>query len=291
MPLELGHIFCSLRLNYTNAMARMNFTFNGDRMHFRTLFTAAIVIVGSVGFAHSSAALTTSALAADASQGQTEITGRRGPDLQAPLVALETDTDGRPLLKVEELDRLELRVAAYSGHLDTAIGQLPLPIGSRIDPGDGTFTWLLGPGFIGTYELVFDTWQGTRAVRVVVYPQGMLSRPQVIIDTPTEYSENSGAFIVAGWAVDPKATVGTGIDVIHVWAYPATGGAPMFLGATKLDGERPDVQAIYGDRARYSGYGLIANALPPGTYDLAAFGWSMELQDFLPATTRRITVR
>ena len=248
-------------------------------MPHRTLWTASILIVATFGFAQSSAALTGS-----------EVTGRRGPYLQAPLVALETDTDGRFIFKVEELDRLELRVAAFAGHLATPIGDLPLPVGSRLDPFDGTFTWLLGPGFIGRYDLVFDTWQGTRVVRVTVYPQGMLSRPQLVIDTPTESSEHSGAFIVAGWAIDPTATEGTGIDVIHVWAYPASGEPPIFLGATKLDGERPDVEEIYGERARNSGFGLIAT-LPPGTYMLAAFPWSMEVRDFLPASIRVMTVR
>ena len=29
----------------------------------------------------------------------------------------------------------------------------------------------------------------------------------------------SGPFVVAGWALDPKATMGTGIDTLHAWAY------------------------------------------------------------------------
>ena len=259
----------------------MNTTLNGSRRPFRTLCTATILIVATFGIARSGSA----------SEEPTEITGRRGWNLQAPLVALTTDADGVLTLKAEELDRIELRVAAMSGHLATPVGDLPLPIGSRIDPGDGTFTWLLGPGFIGGYELVFDTMQGTRTVRVLLYPQGMLSRPQVVIDTPTADSENSGDFIVAGWAVDPNATVGTGIDVIHLWAYPVSGQPPIFLGATPLTGERPDVEQIYGERARQSGYGFRITALAPGTYDLAAFAWSIEIQGFLPATTQRITVR
>ncbi len=256
-------------------------------MPFRTLATAAITIVATFGLARSSAASGNVAV----SQSPTEVTGRRGMDLQAPLVALETDADGWFTLKAEELDRVELRVAAFGGHLATPIGDLPLPIGSRIDPLDGTFTWLLGPGFIGRYDLVFDTWEGTRAVRVMVYPQGMLSRPQVVIDTPTEDSENSSNFMVAGWAVDPNSRDGSGIDVIHVWAYPVSGGAPVFLGAAKLDDERSDVKAIYGDRARNSSFGVMVGGLSHGTYLLAAFAWSIELQDFLPASTRWITVR
>lgn len=253
-------------------------------MPFRTLVTAALTIVATVGLAPSS-------MASGNISSPAELMGRRGMDLQAPLVALETDADGWFTLKAEELDRVELRVSAIGGHLSTPIGDLPLPVGSRLDPFDGTFTWLLGPGFIGRYDLVFDTLQGMRSVRVMVYPQGMLSRPQVVIDTPTEDSENSGAFMVAGWAVDPHSTEGSGIDVIHVWAYPMLGGAPIFLGAAKLDGERPDVQEIYGERATNSSYGVAVGPLPRGTYLLAAFAWSMELRDFLPASTRTITVR
>jgi len=31
----------------------------------------------------------------------------------------------------------------------------PLPIGSTLDAKKGTFSWLPGPGFLGTYNLVF----------------------------------------------------------------------------------------------------------------------------------------
>jgi hypothetical protein len=224
-------------------------------------------------------------------EGGTVIAGRRGMDLSAPFTPLARDPEGVLSLSAEELDRMEIGAGASGGHLRSAIGDLPLPIGSRIDPVDGTFTWQPGPGFIGRYDLVFDTAQGAQTVRVTLYPQGMLTRPQVVIDTPAAGDENTGRFTVAGWAVDPKAPSGTGIDAIHAWAYPASGGLPIFLGATTLTGDRPDVGAIYGDRAIRSGYGLSVVSLPPGTYDLAVFAWSTVTQDFVPATTRRVTIR
>ena len=224
-------------------------------------------------------------------RGPDPITGRRGLDMNAPLLPLERNASGVLSLAAEELDRVELRVRASRGYLRTSIGDLPLPIGSRLDPTDGTFTWLAGPGFLGAYDLVFETPRGTQTVRVTLYPQGMFTRPQVIIDGPAHGEDVSGSFVVAGWAVDPGARGGLGIEAIHVWAYPADGGEPIFLGATTPAGARPDVAEIYGARARESGYGISVSSLPPGTYTLAVFGWSSSRAEFLPASTRAVTVK
>jgi hypothetical protein len=51
------------------------------------------------------------------------------------------------------------------------------------------------------------------------------------------------------------------------------------------------VAALLGERFRHSGYGMIVEALPPGTYDLAVFAWSTSAGDFLPAKLVRVTVR
>jgi hypothetical protein len=119
----------------------------------------------------------------------------------------------------------------------------------------------------------------------------MLSRPQVVIDLPEPGSTVSEQLTVAGWALDPNATSGTGIDALHVWAYPVHGGLPIFLGTAILGGERPDVADIYGAHALKSGYGLTVNALPSGEYDLAVFAWKSGDVQFLPASTRRIVVQ
>jgi hypothetical protein len=98
--------------------------------------------------------------------------------------------------------------------------------------------------------------------------------------------------LIAGWAIDTDDEVGTGIDAIHVWAYPVGNpDAPQFVGSATYGGERPDVGAIFGDRFTHSGYGLIIDSLAPGTYDLAVFAWSSARQQFAPAKVVRVTVR
>ena len=107
--------------------------------------------------------------------------------------------------------------------------------------------------------------------------------PQVVIDVAGP--------VVAGWAADLDAPSGTGIDTLHVWAYPRGGGDPIFLGATAYGGVRPDVAAVYGEQFRKSGYGLAVRGLDPGSYDLAVFAWSLAKQDFLPAKVVPIEIK
>jgi hypothetical protein len=97
------------------------------------------------------------------------VPGRRGFKLDAPLEAFRPDGYGVVTIHSDPLDRLELKTRATSGHLRTASGLQPLPVGSRLD-GDGTFTWHPGAAFIGSYDLVFESAIGVREVRVVLEP-------------------------------------------------------------------------------------------------------------------------
>lgn len=230
------------------------------------------------------------------------ISGRRGYDLDAPFRLLPVSASGRTVVYGEELDRFELRLRDadghhYTGYTRAGTGLRALPIGSRIDPETGVFTWAPGVGFVHAYDLVFVRWSdgqavARREVRFVLDPKGSNRRgPQVTIDTPAANAAVGGSFAIAGWAIDLDDRVGTGIDTLHVWAYPAGGGDPIFVGAAAYGGARPDVAAIYGDRFRHSGYGIGVDALPPGEYDLAVFAWSVVKDGFVPAKVMRVTVR
>ena len=137
-------------------------------------------------------------------------------------------------------------------------------------------------------------------VRVVLNPKGSNRvGPQTIIDLPIPPEGGSyrvtERIVVAGWAADLDATADRGVDAVHVWAYPVTAegghGSPIWIGAAAYGGARPDVAAIYGDRFRDTGYGIIVRGLAPGTYDLAVFAYSTVAGGFVPAKTVRVTVR
>jgi hypothetical protein len=225
------------------------------------------------------------------------LTGRRGFDRDQPFNELRA-SGIRTALQAEELDRVELRLESetdrYTGYVRVGETLAALPIGSHL--ASGTFTWQAGVGFVGSYDLVFVRWNGSTAadrteVRVVLHPQGTLARALVMIDSPAADQSTDGAFTVAGWAADPSSIAGTGIDAIHVWAYPVDRSPAIFLGTATLDGRRPDVAAVHGARFLGSGYGLTVSVLAAGTYDLAVFAWQTASGTFLPARTVRITVR
>lgn len=237
------------------------------------------------------------------------IRGRRGFDLQAALIDFAPE-DGRTLVQAEELDRIELRLATAAGHtftgyLRTIDGLGPLPAGSALDSATGTFTWGAGPGFIGTYDFSFVRWTDGEAVarqdvRVVLNPRRSdRVGPQVVIDVPVAAQGRPAvvdrSFFLSGWAIDLDSPADAGMDAVHVWAYPvdATGTYqwPQFLGPAIFGGSRPDVGATYGLRFETSGYGMIVQALAPGTYDIAVFAHSTLRNDFVPAKTVRVVVR
>ena len=226
----------------------------------------------------------------------TSLQGRRGFDLEGPFRTYQYDADGLAVVQAEELDRIELRTDASEGYLTTASGVQPLPFGARLD-ANGVFTWQPGVAFLGTYDFVFVGAAGAKRVRVVLNPKGTgRVGPQVVIDTPSHEAHGTSRpfdapFVVAGWAADLDADVDSGIDTIHVWAYPVTGAGPVFLGTASLGGARPDVAAVYGERFRHSGYGINVSGLAPGGYDVAVFAWSTVTGGFVPAKTVRVHVR
>jgi hypothetical protein len=131
----------------------------------------------------------------------------------------------------------------------------------------------------GTYDLnaygrstVTGLFNGMGSVRVSV------SHPQGYIDTPGPgWSAQTRPFGMSGWAADTGATTGTGVDAIHVWAYPVSGAPPQFVGAASNGASRPDVGAYLGSsQFSNSGFSLLVNSsnLPAGAYYLYALGRS-----------------
>jgi hypothetical protein len=146
----------------------------------------------------------------------------------------------------------------------------------------------------GSYQLMVFGWVAAsggfavaRSVQIVVQASTLL-----VVDTPPNSATVDRTFLLAGWAFDPSAPVGPGVDTIHTWAFPAAGGAPVFLGVPAYGASRPDVGAFFGNtRFTRTGYNLAVSSLPPGTYDLIVFAHSAVTNAFDAAQVVRVTVR
>jgi hypothetical protein len=91
------------------------------------------------------------------------------------------DADGIVPIRCQELERIELRVSHAGNKVEgyLVVGQRlkRLPIGSTLESRTGKFSWIPGPGFIGTYRLVFveTDGQGEKSreeIMVMIVPRG-----------------------------------------------------------------------------------------------------------------------
>jgi hypothetical protein len=111
------------------------------------------------------------------------------------------------------------------------------------------------------------------------------------IDVPRTGSTVGNGFTIGGWALDLGSPSGIGVDSVQVWAYPATGAAPMFVGVATQGVSRPDVGTAYGStRFGPSGYTLASPTLPAGSYNLVVFAHSTVTGTFNNSKSVRITV-
>jgi hypothetical protein len=101
------------------------------------------------------------------------------------------------------------------------------------------------------------------------------------IDIPgPEATFSDGVFDIAGWSIDRAEPTGTGVDTLHVYAYPnpGSGQPPIFLGVATTGFARSDVAALYGARFTNSGYNLTVDraavGMTPGVYSIVVHSHS-----------------
>jgi glucose/arabinose dehydrogenase len=213
-----------------------------------------------------------------------------------PREELLPDATGRLAARMPAQGRLEVALGEgiRAGYL-VANGTLrALPPGSRLDAAIGLFTWHPMLGYLGTYELTFVRENGTQVpISVTLEPEGIApGHIDMAIDHPAAGATVHGAFTVEGWALDTGAWQGSGIGAVHVWAQRVDMPAveSQFLGASELNGGRPDVATIYGKQFERAGWALSVPGLAPGTYDLTAYVWRTSTQQFEDARSVRIIV-
>ena len=149
---------------------------------------------------------------------------------------------------------------------------------------------------VGEYDLavfgfstVTNQFDLIRAVRITVTAQPTDMRAS--IDGPPPGADVRQPFAMSGWALDALSPSGTGVDAIHVWAYPQGGTtAPIFVGAATLGLPRPDVASLFGARFAPSGFALTVHDLLPGSYLLVAYARSTATGTFTPFTRHVVVV-
>jgi hypothetical protein len=126
---------------------------------------------------------------------------------------------------------------------------------------------------VGTYTLVAyarSTVSGAFA-QVDAVTVTVAAQPFMNLEAPSDGGTVGTSFTVGGWALDLSAASGsTGVDAVHVWAFPTSGAAPIFVGAN-YGGARPDVGAVFGPAFTNSGFHLDVTNFPPGSYYLVAY--------------------
>jgi hypothetical protein len=110
------------------------------------------------------------------------------------------------------------------------------------------------------------------------------------IDVPAAGAAVGPSVRVAGWAIEFGAASGTGVDAVHVWAYPSSGGAPLLIGVAQYGLARSDVGAIFGSRYGPSGFD-VTGTLPAGGYTIVAFAHSPTSNTFAGVQLVHVTVQ
>jgi glucose/arabinose dehydrogenase len=197
------------------------------------------------------------------------------------------------------VDAIEVRAAPTGGGASVVIGAATYGI-ARPDVGAAFGSQFTSSGYQmlvrglppGSWQITVSarstltgTYTQSRTVTVRVLPSAW-----IIVDTPTPGSVTSG-FVVAGWAIDASAASGTGVDAVHLWAYPEAGGAPVFVGANTAWVARPDVGAIFGSAFTPSGYQIVTMPLASGAWNLVVFARSTFTGTFSLSAVVPVTVR
>jgi len=149
-----------------------------------------------------------------------------------------------------------------------------------------------GPGAYQVVAYAHSSATGTfdASASALVTVQAPATRPRAALDTPVERATVGGSFFVGGWALDAAAAGGTGVDAVHVYAFPSGGGSPAFLGVAAYGTTRPDVGSAYGGAFTSSGFGLAATPLAPGAYTLVVY-FRSTISGVFSSVAHAITVR
>jgi hypothetical protein len=186
--------------------------------------------------------------------------------------------------KVGTSTQVLLGAATYGGTRADVGGAF----GSRFAPSAFGLTVTLAPGVydISTYahSTVTNSFNNVKTTRVVV-------GPVMALDTPAKNQTVTSAATAQGWSVDLRASSGTGVDAVHVYAYPTNGGSPVFVGVAEYGLARADVANLFGAQFQNCAWRVPLSTVPRGSYNLIAYGHSTVSGQFDAVQTVKINVQ
>jgi YVTN family beta-propeller protein len=180
-----------------------------------------------------------------------------------------------------------ISVPAPSGCSWTAVASVPwITVSPTSGSGFATVTYSVGANS-----------GEPRSATVTIAGQPVLVRqtvPQMTIDDPVNGVTLDQPMTLSGWAIDRDDTAvadrfPTGIDAIQVYAYPASGAAPLFLGNASAQ-TRADISNIYGAKYVSAGFRFTVRGLAAGTYTFVVYARSARTGVF-DARTVTVTLR
>ena len=113
--------------------------------------------------------------------------------------------------------------------------------------------------------------------------------PILRLDTPISGTRVRQPFALSGWALDATSPT-RGIDTLHVWAYPASGASPQFVGVATYGGSRPDIATTYGSQFMNTGFTLPVRGLAPGDWWIVIYGLVSATQTFGATAVVLVTI-
>ena len=117
------------------------------------------------------------------------------------------------------------------------------------------------------------------------------STSDITLDSPSNGSVVGRPFTTQGWALNKAASSGTGVDTVHVYAFPTDGSAASFLGVATYGTSRPDIGALFGAQFTNCGFTLTAGgSLSPGSYTVIAYAHNALTNSFDATRSASITI-
>jgi hypothetical protein len=119
---------------------------------------------------------------------------------------------------------------------------------------------------------------------------------RMALEQPASSSTVGYPFEISGFAVDLDARIGTGVDKVHIWAFPDDGGpisfsSGTFLGSAVMGIDRQDIADLYGAQFEPSGFALTSyKRLPTGNYIFTAYAHSTVTGTFNNSESASVTV-